>query len=88
MGIESDAALSESANDCRPNWKCQPPAQTETDDVRGPRSYDLLRFTDKLNQPNRELRSGRCIARSDCESQPVRVFPLFEVTQLRENSQS
>ena len=43
---------------CRPKWERRPAADTETGDVRRPRSYDLRRFTGKLNQPNREGRSG------------------------------
>ena len=82
MGIETGAALSEFANDCRPKWKRRPAADTETGEMRRPRSYDLSRFTGKLNQPKRKWRSGRCIKRSDCESQPVRKVPLFEVAQL------
>ena len=43
---------------CRPKWKRRHSADAETGDVRGPRNYDLRRFTGKLNQPNREWRSS------------------------------
>ena len=91
-GVGSDAAEDVTSLGipcrCRPKWKRQHSADTETGDVGRPRSYDLRCFTGKLNQPNCEVRSGQCMKRSDCESQPVRVFPLFEVARLREDSQA
>ena len=92
MGIDLDAAEDNPregmSRHCRPKWERRPAADTETGDVRGPSSYDLRRFTGKLNQPNCEVRSGRCMERSNYDSQHVRRFPLFEVVRLRQDSQS
>ena len=92
MGIDLDAAEDVTSLGipcrCRPKWKRRPAADADTGDARGPSSYDRGRFTGKLSQPNRKWRSGQCTERSNCDSQPIRRFPPFEVTHFGEKPQS